>query len=344
MATKSDLLTVIEAAYDLDAVVDGWLDGLTKAAGPFVDQGKGVYGALVDASDPAALRLGTIHAYRAQPGMVRAFEMAPDTADARRVEKLYRSGKPFVSALGQVGARNWRRIATIGPGGVADCCAVCAIDSAGRGCVIMAPSATPVPAGARPQRVWGRVTAHLVSMFRLRAGLARQDATSRADGEAVLTPDGKIVHAAGAAKERPARESLRDAALASERARGRMRRSAPDDAIEMWRAMVEGRWSIVDRFERDGRRFLIAHENEPAPGGPRALTRREQHVVTLVAMGHSNKLVGYELGLSTEAVGRYLGAAMRKLGFASRTELARMLRASWMSPPTGRRGASSTTK
>lgn len=328
---KRDLLTVIEAAYDLDSPAAGWLQGLTEAIGPFIDHGMGAYGATVDASDPASLRLGTVHSFGGQPAMIRAVERVPVAADARRVERLYRSGSPFVSALRAVGPAGWRQIARLGPGGVADCCAVCAIDHAGRGFLVMAPSARPVPAGARSRKVWGRITAHLVAMLRLREGLARARRPASDGGEAVLSPGGKVLHAAGAAEPRPAREALREAALARERARGRMRRRAPDEAIETWRALVEGRWSIVDRFERDGRRFLIAHENEHAVAGPTALTRREQQVVALAAMGRSNKLIAYELGVSSDAIGRYLATAVRKLGFASRTELARVLRAGWMS-------------
>jgi DNA-binding NarL/FixJ family response regulator len=95
----------------------------------------------------------------------------------------------------------------------------------------------------------------------------------------------------------------------------------------MWRAMVAGRWSIVDRFDRDGRRFLIAHQNEPEAAAPRALTRRERQVVSYAAMGHSNKLIAYELGLSVGAVSAYLNVGMRKLGLDSRVDLARLMQA-----------------
>lgn len=334
---KGDLLGVVEAAYDLDAPPDDWLRELTARVGFLVDHGLGTYGAMVDASDPAALKLGPIHAYRGRPAMLRAFEHVSDGAEAHRVVRLYRSGAPWVSARRAVGPVDWRSIASRhGREEVGDCTAVCAIDTAGRGCVIMAPSERVQRVDARAERVWGRVTAHVIAMLRLRAAVDALPANRRKterDGEAILSPAGDVVHAEGIARARSARSALREAALARERARGALRRRSPDEALDLWRALVEGRWSIVDRFERDGRRYLIAHENEPKGSGQRTLTRRENQVVSLVAMGRTNKLIAYELGLSVHAIGRYLTTAMRKLGFASRAEMARVRRAPWMSPP-----------
>jgi DNA-binding CsgD family transcriptional regulator len=47
-------------------------------------------------------------------------------------------------------------------------------------------------------------------------------------------------------------------------------------------------------------------------------------------MGHSNKLIAYELGLSVGTVSAYLARATRKLGLDSRLDVVRLCRASWM--------------
>ena len=52
--------------------------------------------------------------------------------------------------------------------------------------------------------------------------------------------------------------------------------------------------------------------------------------MTFAGLGHSNKLIAYELGLSLGSVSAYLASAMRKLGFDSRVDLVRVYRASWM--------------
>ncbi len=67
------------------------------------------------------------------------------------------------------------------------------------------------------------------------------------------------MHAEGAAKHRDARAFLRHAALATERARGALRNADPDQALQLWRGLVDGRWSLIEQFSSDGRRFLVAH-------------------------------------------------------------------------------------
>ncbi len=69
----------------------------------------------------------------------------------------------------------------------------------------------------------------------------------------------------------------------------------------------------------------LARRNEQGCPDPRALGARERDVVALAALGKSNKLIAYELGLSPSTVGSHLSAAMRKLGVASRVELMRAL-------------------
>ncbi len=335
---RNDLLTIVEAAYALDVTDQAWLRGLTDAIGPFIERGMGAYGATLDASDPGRLRLGPIYPFRGQEDMVQAIERAHREAGAARGEVLYRSGAAINGVIQSAGDAEWEDISKAGPSGVGDCSAVCALDPAGRGYVVIAPSAERQRYAPRVKRVWSRVTAHVVAMQRLRNGLPTLTPRAREEGEAVLTPGGKLEHAEGAAKDVSARILLREAAIARERARGRLRKREPDEAVEAWQALVAGRWSIVDRFDHDGRRFLIAHENEPESAGPRALTPREKQVVSLVAMGHTNKLIAYELGLTTDAIGRYLATAIRKLGLTSRVDVVRLHRAAWMSRAQGAKG------
>jgi DNA-binding NarL/FixJ family response regulator len=242
------------------------------------------------------------------------------------VETMYRPAPVITTATEKVGAKAWNELARPrGPSDVADCAAVLAIGEHSVGSMVIMPLDQAHRFSRPVKRVWARVVAHVVAMQRLRASLTLAAPRARAEGVAVLSPSGKVEHATTAAQSTSARVLLREAAIARERARGRLRRSDPDEAVEMWRALVDGRWSIVDRFDRDGRRFLIAHENEPQALEPRALTPRERQVVTFAAMGHSNKLIAYELGLATGAVGRYLAVAMKKLGLRARVDLARVV-------------------
>jgi DNA-binding CsgD family transcriptional regulator len=177
----------------------------------------------------------------------------------------------------------------------------------------------------RHRRLWSRLAVHLGTGLRL---LDRLAAAPR-EPEAVLSPGGKVLHAEGAATQRAHREELAQAARTLDRARGRLRRVDPDEAVALWRALVRGEWSLVDRLDSDGRRFLVAHRNAPGSGDrAEALTAREAHAAALLARGYSNKLIAYELGLAPSTVAGLLAGACRKLGVASNVELIQLLRAS----------------
>ncbi len=69
-------------------------------------------------------------------------------------------------------------------------------------------------------------------------------------------------------------------------------------------------------------RYLVARKNDPLVVGFDALSARERQAVSLVAMGHSNKSIAYELGLAVSTIGVLLSRASKKLGAMTRRELA----------------------
>jgi DNA-binding NarL/FixJ family response regulator len=166
-------------------------------------------------------------------------------------------------------------------------------------------------------RVWHRLAAHISAGNRLRSTLehfAQSNADSLARAEAILSHAGKVEHATGPAESKQAREALRNALVRIDAARSE-RDDAPR-AVELWRGLVAGRWSLVEHFERDGRRYYLAHKNDPELGPDRALSERERQVLGYAELGHSNKLIGYSLGLSTSTVATLLGRARKKLGIS----------------------------
>ncbi len=110
------------------------------------------------------------------------------------------------------------------------------------------------------------------------------------------------------------------------RSRGPLRRTDPIEALDLWRGLVDGRWSLLEHHESDGRRYLVAIENPPTVTDPRRLSTRERQVVHCVADGNDNVLVGYRLGISASAVASHLSTALRKLGLGSRSELITLVR------------------
>ncbi|MBS2011517.1 MAG: helix-turn-helix transcriptional regulator [Deltaproteobacteria bacterium] len=173
----------------------------------------------------------------------------------------------------------------------------------------------------RHRALWTRFAAHVGSALRIRRA-AR--ALSPESATAVLTPGGRLEHAAESAVE--ARDDLASAAKRIDRARGKLRRLDPEEASSLWRAMVREEWSLVDWVDHDGKRFLLAQENRVPVAGRRALTDRERQIVACAAMGHSNKLIAYDLGLATGTVSVLLARAAEKLGVSGRVALIRAFR------------------
>ncbi|MFO7780884.1 MAG: helix-turn-helix transcriptional regulator [Spirochaetia bacterium] len=136
-----------------------------------------------------------------------------------------------------------------------------------------------------------------------------------------MNPDGRIEDARSDARGRDARERLAQAARSIDRARSNR---GPDDAreaLDLWEGLVDGRWSLVEHFERDGRRYFVAYENPCDLQDPRALTPRERQVMAHIAQGDSNKWVAYQLGIREGTVAKLLERALYKLGVSNRHEL-----------------------
>ncbi len=193
-------------------------------------------------------------------------------------------------------------------------------DPTNRGVWIGVPleRALDLPAGVLA--CWTKVAVHLAAALRLRARLAGM-VPSPEQAEAVVEPRGAIAHARGSATTRQARRILSESVLALERlrnGRGKQRRARPLGALK---GLVDARWTLVDHFESDGRRLLLAQCNEvPTPDLSR-LTDRERQVVAFASLGHTNKLIAYELGISASTVAVFLHHAARRLRVATRAEL-----------------------
>ena len=79
--------------------------------------------------------------------------------------------------------------------------------------------------------------------------------------------------------------------------------------------------TLIDQFERDDRRWVLAIDNRPAPVGLAKLSEREREVVRQAILGLSNKVTAYNIGLAHSTVRVLLARAAAKLGAGSRAEL-----------------------
>lgn len=318
-------LAVVEAAYRIDEPDEDWLRGVADAARPALDHGLGAMCVAFRLSDG-----GTVHlaggpvtvgsAPEGYDGVIRsvstalspvhvshswAHPLAFDTASA-----AFRRANPDGDWEEFPVMRSSRRL------GVRDNLVAKQLDPTGVGCLIVAPLATEMPViEPRSEARWRLVMTHVLAGLRLRSSLRE------AREEAVLDPSGRVLHAEDGAKSQSARDALREAAKHVVRAGMQAGRGDPDAALRAWRGLVRGRWSLVDRFDSDGRRYLVARPNEPGVRSPRALSQRERQVLAYAALGRSNKDIAYALGLVPSTVSTHLRAALRRLGLRHASQL-----------------------
>jgi DNA-binding CsgD family transcriptional regulator len=320
---KPDAISIVEAAYDYESADDAWYARLLEQITPGLDRGFGV-------------ALTTYWPQMRPEDVTYRGTVAPDILDAARA-MIAKYPEAYHRALGYAGTirmtsqamglegkeeDDWPPFATyLRPWGVYDSLGLVARDPSGHAISLIALSPDMRPPSRREQVRWGRVTAHLVAGARLRRALQGLTGHDPANGaEAILTPSGTVAHAESLAQGKGARESLRHAAKSIDRARSKAR-GDEDEALELWQGLVAGRWSLVDRFDTDGRRYIVARRNEPDVKDPRALTSRERHVLAHAAMGQSLKLIAYSLGLSLSTVSVNRRTAMRKLGLRSHADI-----------------------
>ena len=212
--------------------------------------------------------------------------------------------------------------------GIRDALVVTAVNPDGRGCALIAPLRSTTPLTRRGRENLTKVACHLAAAHRLRT-ILDENHTWLGGLEAILDLDGAIHHASGEATSDEARESLRAAAVAIGLARGRLRTEQPDGALNAWGCLAGGRWSLIDVRQPDGDR-LAAVQNRPEAPGPPRLSRREREIVAFAAMGHSSRLIGYNLGLPSRIIDIFTARAAKTLHVRSREELIHYW--AWYSP------------
>ena len=317
-----DLLGIVEASYRVDSDDATWLGGVVDAARPLLDRGCGVMSILYDASDAANLQILS-QAFRGTP---LPLENVPE----RHVQKFDRGfvEATFLSQTCTLASRSRPRrhramaqamTEMYRPLGIHDVLIVNGVDPSGNGCFLggLLPKRGRLsPAQAQ---TWSRVAAHVAAGNRLRQRLA--DSRRGEPPDAVVAPDGRVVHAESPAKSSEAREALKRAAARQERSRGKLRRSDPEAAIAGWKGLIAARWTLVDQFESDGRRYLLARQNEPNVHPLASLTHRERCAAGYAALGHTNKLIAYEMGIAPSTVSVLLHRVAQRLGTKTRAAL-----------------------
>ncbi len=318
---RFQLIGVVEAAYAMGGPDEAWLSGLAEAAFPSMNRGHGVIAylgatgtlqtrsfAMVGASDGVMNLLGQIDGGGPRSAH-ESFLHRPQGCTS--VSQMQYFGDPRVRAI-------WERVRETN--GICDGVGVFAHSVGDNSVHLFAASSAVETPSPREHRAWLKVAVHLSAGHRLRAtwrgGVARAD-------DALLDANGRVHDANGAAETLDARQALRDAVLSMERARGPLRHRDGEQALDLWQGLVAGRWSLVDRWDSDGKRFIAAIENRPMNLDPRALRPREGAAAKLAAEGASSKDIAWALGVSPSNARALLASALARLGLKSRAELYR---------------------
>jgi DNA-binding CsgD family transcriptional regulator len=314
------VLQVVEHAYDVEVSTATWLESIRRAAERAFEDHVAVQAYTFDVTAEGRFRVNDI---ASEPFWAELLERAHTHADPSTIRSIYLGGS----------VRNVRQILAgreDDPGyrecvrsGIQEITLSLGMDPGGRGCalVFLQQEARRLSRGTR--QALERISAHLASARRLRGSLDAGSSSDQvlAEADAVLSGDGAVLHAERDARDPEARRALREAARRMVRARCRGQGASPDEVLGLWRALVDGRWSLIERFESDGRRVLVARQNPPPARKHRALSEQEQKVVALLALGHSVKLCAYELGRAESTTSEIARSALRKMGLGSRAEL-----------------------
>jgi DNA-binding CsgD family transcriptional regulator len=321
MSTKrADWISLIESSYALDYSDRDWLDKLFDCARPLLDPGMGST-AWTFRCTPTSFHLGDLTS-RAS-GWVNAFNRAGHAIARKQwFDLVYRDGATVGTASERVYPHVSKdRFLRLTGGRSRDVFFVAGQSGTGLGVAFGTLLKDERKPSAMERKRWPQIAAHLGAGLRLR-NVARALSFDSAPVEAVLDSSGAMHDGRNDATATPAREKLREAVRGIECARTAGGRSDPDAAMDRWEALVNGRWSLVDRFDSDGKRFVVAIRNDPAYPDPRGLTARERQVAEFVGLGRAPKEISYILGVSTSAVNACTAHAQEKLGLRSLAELA----------------------
>jgi DNA-binding CsgD family transcriptional regulator len=318
---RADFVSILEAIYSLERPADTWLKQIMLATAPALDEGVGVGGLLYRLGDDPPITLDLIDAIGVPEGWIEVGaaiyatpELQPQIKHAYET-MLWADNMELVrrtpnTEVVETYREQWQIRGDMFLNGC---------DVSGAGACLHFFSRAPLEISVPQRKLLTRLATHLATGYRLHRRLRAREPS--AGVEAVLTPRGRVEHVEGAANNDEARANLKVAVDMQRLARGRARKETPDQAIALWQGLVTGRWTLVDRYESDGKRYIVARENTPLSNNAQPLSDREKQVVALASLGRSNKLIAYELGIAHATVRVLFARAARKLGVQTRLEL-----------------------
>ncbi|HXK19835.1 MAG TPA: LuxR C-terminal-related transcriptional regulator [Polyangiaceae bacterium] len=321
------LVALVESVYALELDDQSWLERALTATRALCGPQHTYLGYFYDASDVRAFNVWNVCSVDQPPEVEQAFrsaqlvvgpELLRATLRSQNIASMRRTAMPHVAPLLAERERvGWGDIFTVN-----------GLDPSGLGCLFtIGTREREFSHSTEESTVYTRIAHHLATAFRCRRliGISKmprapESEPNAAAVEAVLDAEGRLVHAEGEAASKVARQRILSAAHAILAVRSQGRKSGAA-ALDSWHPLVGARWTLVDRFEENGRRYVVARENQARAAGFELLTDRERQVVLQAALGFTNKEIAYALGISSSTVRVLMARAASKIGVDSRAAL-----------------------
>lgn len=322
---------ILEAVYDLDLDERAWITQLTRHIGQFIDGGNGTLGGLLRLGRGMEMPvLSPIHADEEVPAFIhylRATEEASRgaSADVQRFGQLFSAdgmGTLSANRQGTAAYEVFRR--EFAGTGIIDAAGLIVPHPESQSFIFITSrqrEISAVPDQGRER--WVDLKNHVAAIYDLRHRLqgGHFDETNAVwfDTAANCIEAGPAIHG-------DVRERLRHAIATREAARTATTSSKRIALEKYWSNVLSGKWAILDRFDSDGRRYVIALPVSKYGDRLRGLSEREREVLNLLGDGLSNKAIAYELNISETAVSSHLNTIYRKLGIGDRSAAVQLVR------------------
>ncbi|CAE6507054.1 Regulatory protein, luxR family [Nitrosomonas nitrosa] len=318
----SDWIALVEASYNLEGNDSQWLKGLLGHVSKILNRGSEPVGWTFHCT-PTTFKLGSFSEGTSKT-LTYAARMSHALSTEKSLDLTYRTGVVIATASELVFPRlpdMHKMFFNLLKGRMEDLLVINCQSGMGSGVSIGMLLKQTSQVTVHERRRWPQAAAHIGAAVRLRGKIAQLSSIDSPEVEAILDSGGTLHHARSPAKDQDVRENLRAIVRRIERTRTHAGRADPDEALSNWEGLVNGRWSIVDRFDTDGRRFIVAIKNDPAHPDLRGLTPRERQVAEYVGLGCASKEIAYILGLSESSITNCTARVQSKLGIHSRAEL-----------------------
>ena len=95
----------------------------------------------------------------------------------------------------------------------------------------------------------------------------------------------------------------------------------PAEQAELWEGVFSGTWSIIDHYERLGRRYLFVYKTDAGKSDPLRMTPMQRRALDCLSRGRSDSEIAVALGIKLDAASALVRVIKRKLRMPTRRDL-----------------------